>query len=144
MIVCKPKSALINALFVLSAGGLGIWLYLILTFDLHSNFWLQLVGIWLALFVSVLVAVIALRKYFILRADHLGIELEHLLPKRRTEKLRWSALQSWQETGAGRKDAYRLLELNFGNRRVQIANLEHTNYTDLLTWLQKNASNKRR
>ncbi|WP_448520623.1 hypothetical protein [Rhodoflexus sp.] len=144
MIVCKPKSALINTLFALAAVGLGIWLYLILTFDLHANFWLQLGGIWLTLFLSILIAVVALRKYFILRADRSGIEVEYRFPKRRSMKLFWPALKSWQEISAGKNGTYKQLQLNFGNHKINIANLEHSNYVDLLTWLQKNATNKRK
>lgn len=145
MIVCKPKPALINALAVLALGGLCIWLYLILNFDLHTDFWLQLAGIWLALFISVLLGVAALQKNFTLVANRSGIELTYRFPKRQTIKLPWQRLQSWREIQAGRGGNYRQLRLDFGEqKKVHLANLEHGNYDDLLAWLQKNAANKRK
>ncbi|MCS7019981.1 MAG: hypothetical protein RMJ87_13315 [Cytophagales bacterium] len=144
IIICKPKPALINALVVLAVGGLGTWLYLIFHFNTRANFWLQLIGIWLALFISVLLIVIALKKNFILSADRSGIELQYRFPKHRKQKLLWHALQSWQEIRAGRGGAYRQLRLHFGEQKISLANLEHSHYNDLLTWLQKNAANKRK
>lgn len=144
MITCKPKPVLRNTLFTLSVGGLCIWLYLILNFNLHANFWLQLVGIWLALFMSILLAVVALRKNFILRADRSGVEIQYKFPRRHSTKLFWHSLQSWHEIRTGRNNAYKQLQLVFDSQKVGIANLEHSNYDDLLMWLQKNAANKRK
>ncbi|WP_250632519.1 hypothetical protein [Rhodoflexus caldus] len=144
MIICTPKPALRNALFTLAIGGLGIWLYLILNFNLQAGFWLQLIGIWLALFLSILVAVIALRKNFVLLADRSGIEIQYKFPRRHSIKLFWHSLQSWHEVRTGRGNAYRQLQLIFNSQKVYLANLEHSNYDDLLTWLQKNAANKRK
>ncbi len=144
MIVCKPKPVLRNALFTLAIGGLGIWLYLILNFNLQAGFWLQLTGIWLALFLSILVAVIALRKNFVLLADRSGIEIQYKFPRRHSIKLFWHSLQNWHEIRTGRGNTYRQLQLIFNNQKVYLANLEHSNYDDLLTWLQKNAANKRK
>jgi hypothetical protein len=142
MIICKPKPALRNALFALAIGGLGIWLYLIFNFNLYKYFWLQLAGIWLVLFFSVLVTVVALRKNFVLLADRSGIEIQHRFPRPHSTKLFWHSLQSWHEIRSGRGNAYKQLQLVFSSRKVFIANLEHSNYADLLTWLQKNAANK--
>lgn len=144
MIVCTPKPALRNALFTLAIGGLGIWLYLILNFNLQASFWLQLTGIWLALFLSILVAIIALRKNFVLLADRSGIEIQYKFPRRHSIKLFWHSLQSWHEIRTGRGNAYRQLQLIFNGQKVYLANLEHSNYDNLLTWLQKNAANKRK
>lgn len=142
MIICTPKPGLRNALFALTIGGLGIWLYLILNFNLQAGFWIQLAGIWLTLFLSILVAVIALRKNFVLLADRSGIEIQYKFPRRHSTKLLWHSLQSWHEIRTGRGDAYRQLQLIFSGQKVHLANLEHSNYADLLTWLQKNAANK--